>query len=114
MIYLLGGIACIIVYEYSCSKYIKQILLAQKEAYDVDKLCYDLIFENQSVKIKTQKITGILKYEDITKILKIEHGFILFFGYNIFIYCQTDHIDFQIKDELFSLLKKLPIKWIER
>lgn len=114
MVYLLGGIACIIVYEYSCSKNIKQILLAQKEAYNVDELCYDLIFENQSVKIMTQNTTGTLKYKDITMILKTEHGFILFFGYNVFIYCQTDYIDAQIKDELVSLLKKLPIKWIER
>lgn len=114
IIYLIGAISCIFVYEYSCSKNIKQLILAQKEVYCVNELRYDLIFEDQSVKIKTQNTTGTLKYKDITTILKINSGLILFFGNNLFVYCQTNHIDSQTKGNLISLLKELPVKWIEK
>ena len=106
----------ILLYEFSSSIYVKRSLRVQKDLFSIegnDEFNYNLIFKEDSIIIKAGKISGSLPYKKINRILKIEKGYFIFYSKNVYLFCETDQLDKQTRNEVEKILKSLSVKWIE-
>ena len=106
----------ILLYEVSSSIYVKRSLRVQKDLFSIeenDEFNYNLIFKEDSIIIKAGKISGSLPYKKINRILKIEKGYFIFYSKNVYLFCETDQLDKQTRNEIEKILKSLSVKWIE-
>ena len=102
----------ILLYEFSSSIYVKRSLRVQKDLFSIegnDEFNYNLIFKEDSIIIKAGKVP----YERINKIVSIEKGYFIFYSKNVYLFCETDQLDKQTRNEVEKILKSLSVKWIE-
>ena len=114
---LIDILVLILIYEVSSSIYVKLALRMQKDLFfnkkDDEELHYNLIFKEDSIIIKAGKISGKVPYERINKIVSIEKGYFIFYSKNVYLFCETDQLDKQTRNEVEKILKGLSVKWIE-